>query len=64
MEWDQITDRWVAMTKRLRNDSLAGPRTIDRLKTTSRTTGIAERAPTDTMLPEIAGDDRSPTSIE
>lgn len=64
MEWDQIADRWVAMTKRLCSDSIAGPRTIDRLKTTGRTPKGTDRKQVDKMPPEIAGNDHSMSSNE
>jgi hypothetical protein len=28
MDWDQISDRWTAMTHRLRGDRMGGPRSI------------------------------------
>lgn len=64
MEWDQISDKWVAMTKRLRNDCATGPNTIDRLKATGRATKESNRTLTDTMPSEITGGDLNLSSNE
>ena len=64
MEWDQISEKWVAMTQRLRNDCPASPRTIAGLKTTGVTTKAGDWNPKDSMPPAIAGGDRSLTSNE
>ena len=64
MEWDQISDKWVAMTKRLRNDCTTGPRTSDRLDTKGRVYKAGDRKLAETMPPEIAGGDRNLSSNE
>lgn len=64
MEWDQISEKWVAMTQRLRNDCPASPRTIARLKTTGVTIKAVDWPPKDSMPAAIAGGDSSFTSNE
>ena len=64
MEWDQISEKWVAMTQRLRNDCPASPRTIARLKTTGMTIKAGDWTPKDSMPAANAGGDRSFTSNE
>jgi hypothetical protein len=64
MEWDQITDNWVAMTKRLRNDCTNRPRTIDRKKSTGHATRDSERTVPDTIPSEIADGGHNLSSTE
>lgn len=64
MEWDQISDRWVAMTKRLRKDCTTAPRAIDRLITTGRVHKAGDGNSAETMPPEIAIGDRNLSSNE
>jgi hypothetical protein len=68
MEWDQISEKWVAMTQRLRHDCPGVPRKIDRLKTTGRQIKTADGAQDDRMPPGMSGwasaRDRSLTSNE
>jgi hypothetical protein len=64
MEWDQISDKWVAMTKRLRHDCATGPNTIDRLKATGHATRESNRTLADTNPSEIAGGELNSSSKE
>lgn len=64
MEWDQIANRWAAMTNRLRNDTMAGPQTIDRLKTSGRAPKTSDRQTSETMVPNTVGDGQSLPSNE
>jgi hypothetical protein len=68
MEWDQISEKWVAMTQRLRHDCSPAPRTIDRLKTTERQIKATDGTQGDSLPPRMSGwasgRDRSLTSNE
>ncbi len=64
MEWDQISEKWVAMTQRLRNDCPASLSTITRLKSTGVTIKAGDWNPKDSMPPAIADGYRSFTSNE
>lgn len=64
MEWDQISEKWVAMTQRLRNDCPASPRIIDRLTSNGVTTKAGDWNPKGSMPSASADGDRSFTSNE
>ena len=64
MEWDQISDKWVTMTRRLRNEGATGPRNTDPLASPGRTTRHGDRTLVDIMPSETPDVDRSLTKNE
>lgn len=64
MEWDQISEKWVAMTQRLRHDGPAASRSVPRAKTTGVTNKTGDWTPQDSMPPVMADRNRSVTSNE
>jgi hypothetical protein len=57
MEWDQITDRWAAMTRRLRSDRLGSPQSVSGPQDDHRTTEADTVPPADKMrLGAVGGD--------
>ncbi len=59
MEWDQIADRWTAMTHRLRGDRIRAPRSVGGPLETRHIPKNGDGELSDKMTPDIVGDDRS-----
>lgn len=64
MEWDQIADKWTAMTRRLRNDRIGVPRNNGGLPDARRATRGIDRKLSDKQPPKTVDIDRNPPSSQ